>query len=369
MKNTLYLLIIFFSLSCGRFSLKNPEKAMRLVDKPVMIEDSLNLEVFKESLKSHIEVMKKSEVAADPMQFGPIKISKAYYISKLEELINIEVDHLLSFINDNFDLMEVYGKNEWAEIFSTGYYEPHVIGSAVPTEKYFRPIYKKPDDLPVEYVNGNKYYSRKEIEVDGVLKNKNLELYYLDPVDAFFLQIQGSGVIETIQGTKVRVGYHGQNGHAYEAIGKHLTHAIPLKEMSMQRIKEYLNTLDLNDRQNILNLNNSFVFFRVLEDKAVTTLGADVTPGRTIATDRRFFPKGALAFMKIKEPRYDSIEDIAPSTYVYRPRLVFDQDTGGAIKGGGRVDLYFGTGPYYEKLAGGFKENGQLYYLIPKIRP
>lgn len=367
------IILIFLQLclliSCGRFSLKNPEKAMRLLEKPIAIEDHLNLELFLESLKSHIEVMKISSVVSDPMQFGPISISKTEYIRKLEDLSKVPESDLLVFINNNFELMEVYGRSDWGEVLSTGYYEPHLFGSTIPTEKYFRPVYKRPIDLPVDYSEVKKYFSRKEIEVDGALKDKNLELYYLDPVDAFFLQIQGSGVIETIQGKKVRVGYDGQNGHPYEAIGKHLTHVIPLPEMSMQRIKEYLNSLPLNERQEILNINNSYVFFRELEDLAVTTMGADVTPGRTIATDRRFFPKGALAFLKIREPRYDSIDDVAPSSFVDRPRLVFDQDTGGAIKGGGRVDLYFGAGPYYEKLAGGFKEIGQLYYLIPKIRP
>jgi len=369
MKIIIFLLQLSLFVSCGRFSLKNPDKAMRLTEKKIIVEDTLNLELFRESLKSHIEVMKTSVVVTDPMSFGPIKISKIDYINCLEKILNVPENNLIEYINQNFDLMEVYGRNDWGEVLSTGYYEPHIIGSTIPTEKYFRPIYKRPDDLPTDYSNGNKYFSRKEIEVDGVLKDKNLELYYLDPVDAFFLQIQGSGVIETIQGKKVRVGYDGQNGHTYEAIGKHLTHVIPLKEMSMQRIKEHLNSLPLNERQEILNINNSFVFFRELEDKAVTTMGADVTSGRTIATDRKFFPKGALAFLKIKEPRFDSIDDSTPSYFIDRPRLVFDQDTGGAIKGGGRVDLYFGAGPYYEKLAGGFKEIGQLYYLIPKDRP
>lgn len=369
MKNILLISFIFSLISCGRFSLKNPEKAMRLTEKKIQIEDTLNLELFKESLKAHIETMKSSSVVSDPMQFGPVKINKSDYVKSLENILTVPESDLVNYINNQFDLMEVYGRSDWSEVLSTGYYEPHLFASTTPTEKYFRPIYKKPSDLPSDYSSGKKYFSRKEIDEDGVLKDKNLELYYLDPVDAFFLQIQGSGVIETIQGKKVRVGYDGQNGHQYEAIGKHLIHVIPLIEMSMQRIKAYLNSLPLSKRQEILNINNSYVFFRELDDLAVTTMGADVTPGRTIATDRRFFPKGALAYLKIREPRFDSIDDGAPSSFVDRPRLVFDQDTGGAIKGGGRVDLYFGAGPYYEKLAGGFKEIGQLYYLIPKIRP
>jgi membrane-bound lytic murein transglycosylase A len=210
------------------------------------------------------------------------------------------------------------------------------------------------------------YYERSEIDVAKKLADKSSVLAWVDPVDAFFIQIQGSGVVEFSDGDSMRVGYDGQNGHSYMAIGKFLTHAIPMEQMSMQKIKTHLLSLSPEERQKIMNKNPSYVFFRKLDSLALTYAGMEVQAGRTIATDLHLFPKGAMAFLDIEEPEFTSNAETVASQWIRKPRLVFDQDTGGAIKGSGRVDLYFGQGDLAAQKAGVMKQKGKLFYLVPK---
>lgn len=376
--------------SCTRSVIKSPYEAMRLASQAPTIVDSHTRESFFSTLRAHIDVMKKSGLVKEQMIFGETKISKAHYMAALEEIFKHEVDYV-QYIQDNFDFHEVYGKEEWGEILSTGYYEPHVSGSRTPNEKHSQAVYARPNDLvtvnlksfaykfstPLEHqsVRGRlkgstviPYYVRSEIDSDLKLKGQNLELAYLDPIDAFFIQIQGSGVIDFSDGTNMRIGYAEQNGHPYVALGKHLTHLIPIEEMSMQRIRNHLETLTPLEQQKILNLNPSYVFFRPLNSQALTYAGMEVSAGRTIATDKDLMPKGALAFMQIEEPVFESSSSTAPIAWLNQPRLVFDQDTGGAIRGPGRVDLYFGSTPEAAQKAGVMKRSGKLFYLVPKAK-
>lgn len=324
---------------------------MRLSKALPVIRDSLPLEGFFVALKKHIEVMKISPTVSDPMIFGNTKISKSKYISSLEKILNHESD-LISWINNNFDLYEIYGRDHWAEVLTTGYYEPHVMGALQKTSEFSQALYALPPDLTIPYFN------RKEIDVENKLQGLNLELIWVNPIDAFFIQIQGSGLIETAEGEKMRVGYAGKNGHPYEAIGKFLTDIIPLEQMSMQKIRAHLETLTKEQQQELFDKNPSYVFFKKLEGDALTSAGMEVSDERTIATDNDFFPKGALAFLDIADP----------ISKEQKPRLVFDQDTGGAIRGGGRIDLYYGKGEAAFQKAGVMKHIGRLYYLVPKSK-
>ena len=342
--------------------LRHIEDSMRPVKSPPNFFESLSKESFFTALKKHIEVMKTSKLVKDPMSFGPLKIEKRRYIKALEEIFNHENDWLL-WIKNNFVFYEVYGRNNWGEVMSTGYYEPLVRGSHQESSEFSQALYATPKDLKEGHF---KYYSRREIDSENKLKNQNLELAWVDPIDAFFIQIQGSGVVEFENGEKIRFGYDRKNGHYYGALGKFLQGEIPKEKMSMQRIKNHLKTLPRSKQQEIFNKNPSYVFFRKLENESLTYAGMEVSTGRTIATDSRFFPKGALAFLDIEEPEFESLSDIEPKSWKRLPRLVFDQDTGGAIKGGGRVDLYFGPGEVAAQKAGVMKQDGYLYYLVPK---
>ena len=390
MKLIVFICFIGLISSCTRSVIKKPAEAMRPVQDVPEITDSFSRESFFTTLRTHIDVIKKSALVKEQMIFGELQIPKARYIAALEEIFKHEVDYV-QYIQDNFDFHEVYGKDEWGEILSTGYYEPHVSGSRSPNEKHSQAVYARPNDLvtvnlksfaykfstPLELqsIRGRlkgstviPYYVRSEIDSDLKLQGQNLELAYLDPIDAFFIQIQGSGVIDFSDGTSMRIGYAEQNGHPYVALGKHLTHVIPLPEMSMQRIRTYLETLTALEKQKVLNLNPSYVFFRPLSSEALTYAGMEVSAGRTIATDKDLMPKGALAFLKIEEPVFESTSSTVPIAWLNQPRLVFDQDTGGAIRGPGRVDLYFGSTPEAAQKAGVMKRLGQLYYLVPKAK-
>lgn len=383
-----YLIMLLLILSgCARSPLKDASNAMRPVNS-VELTDSLSRESFFSALRKHIEMLKVSRQVSDPMIFGERKIAKARYISALSEILNHENDWL-EWVSKNFDFFEVYGQKKWGEVMSTGYYEPHVRGSYIKDNEFSQAIYSTPNDLisielknyqhKLSKENGAKvlygriennklfpYYSRKEIDSDQKLNNRNLELVWVDPVDAFFIQVQGSGVVEFKNGEKIRVGYDSQNGHTYMALGKFLKDVIPSEKMSMQRIRSHLLTLTRDEQQKILNLNPSYVFFKKLESEALTYTGVEVSSGRTVATDLNFFPKGALAFLDIEEPVFETSTAIEPISWQRVPRLVFDQDIGGAIKGGGRVDLYFGSDDSAAQKAGVMKQTGKLYYLVPR---
>lgn len=350
--------------------------------------DSLSAESFFQTLNSHITVMQNSKIVKDPMIFGETKIAKADYIKALEKIFDHQEDWL-TYIKENFTFFEVYGREKWQEALTTGYYEPIVRGALRPSDKFSRAVYMTPPDLvsinlkAFSYkfsrepehktltgrLEGNQvtpYYVRAEIDGQNKLAGKFLELAWLDPIDAFFIQIQGSGYIELAEGGGMRIGYADQNGHPYVALGKHLTHVIPKDEMSMQSIRSYLLGLPKEERQKILNLNPSYVFFKKLESQAITYAGMEVSDGRSIATDKELMPKGALAFLDIEEPVFETASSNKPVAWLKLPRLVFDQDTGGAIKGPGRVDLFFGRGESAEQKAGVMRRMGKLYYLVPK---
>ncbi len=398
--------LFFFLLlaSCARAPLEDPKGAFRLSTGPEL-KDSLPLSSLKEALERNLVAFSTSTTIPAEYQFGERIVSREDYQKSLAALApELEsMDRFQSFVRMNFDFYEVYGNEDgWGTIFSTGYYDPTVQGSKKKTDRFSRAIYKTPSDLvsidlgayaekfpdqeiwqkarteqksptPLwrgRYVAESKkiipYYSRKEIEADLPLKGKGLELAWLDPVDAFFLEIQGSGVVEFTKGKKIRVGYDGQNGYAYAPIGKYMLDAIPLELMSMQRIRQHLNSLSPEARDSILFQNPSYVFFRELAGLSLTYSGAEVTPGRTIATDKFLFPKGTLNYLEIETPVFSDGEAFDPSDWITTPRWVFDQDTGGAIRGGGRVDLYMGQSEEAERMAGVMKRTGKLWALVPK---
>jgi len=136
------------------------------------------------------------------------------------------------------------------------------------------------------------------------------------------LQIQGSGIIDLPNGRKLRLGYADQNGHKYEAVGKHLTSVIT--DMSAQAVEAHLKKISNGERKELLFKNPSYVFFHEIDGEAVTSLGVPVIPGRTIATDGRYFPKGALAILDIDKPRFDSPTDEKPAGTEHVSRWVLD---------------------------------------------
>ncbi len=217
------------------------------------------------------------------------------------------------------------------------------------------------DDLVGRVVGGRlvPYPTRAEI-AGGALAGQGAELAWVDSqVDAFFLEIQGSGVLRLPDGTSRVVTFAGKNGHRYQAVGAELVRrgALRKEEVSMQSIRAWL-AENPAARDEVLARNPSYVFFR-FADAAQGSLGVPVTPDRTVAADARVFPKAALAFLETERP----VDASGPAMRPFS-RFVLDQDAGGAIRGSGRIDVYFGSGAYAENAAGRMRQPGRLYYLL-----
>jgi len=287
--------------------------------------------------------------------------------------------------SNRFDLIPSSVDSRLETVLFTGYYQPVIEGSLAPTPEYAYPIYRMPADLIVtERVNLQPsqtsekmigrlqreefvpYYSRREIDELGSLRGRGYEIAWVkNPIDLFFLHIQGSGILQLEDGRRLLIGYAGANGRPYRSIGRLLIDRgkIPQEEMSMQRLRRYL--LDYPEERNeIFSYNESYVFFRFLEEGPLGNLEVPLTPGRSIATDARLFPKGALAFIFTERP----VLDAAGQLVGWQPfsRFVLNQDTGGAIRGPQRADLYFGTGFEAEAGAGYMNRPGKLYFLSLK---
>jgi membrane-bound lytic murein transglycosylase A len=268
----------------------------------------------------------------------------------------------------------------------TGYYEPTVDGRLTPDPAYRFALYRCPSDLVSvdlgqfradlagrriagRVVNGRlePFAPRAAIE-DGALAGRGLELVWLkSPVDAFFLHIQGSGRVRLKDGRIMRVGYAGGNGHAYHAIGRALVArgALTKKELSLQSIRTWLIAHPGKARA-VMQQNPSFVFFRKLSgDGPIGAQGVVLTPGRSLAVDRAFLPLGAPVWLETTRP---GVRGIEPDSLPYR-RLMVAQDTGGAIRGVVRGDVFWGTGRYAEDMAGHMKQRGHYFVLLPRLAP
>lgn len=406
MKLSLISLLCLLVFSCARAPLTDPAKSYLPARSMPDLKDSHSLEGLQNALQKTLQAYKTSTTIPQEFRFGDRVISRTDYRDALEALWpeTETFERFHAFVLANFDFYEVYGDEEPGQIFSTGYYDVGMKGARKPTGKLTEPLYRFPpdvvtidlaayaermpdvkplQDLLIEMKSMKPawrgrlvkegavqkvvpYYQRSEIQRQRPLAGKGLELAYVDPIDAFFVEIQGSGVVELEDGKKLRVGYDGQNGSPYQPIGKFLWHVIPKELMSMQRIRQHLETLDREQQQQVFDKNPSYVFFKELKGESLTYSGAEVTAHRTIASDSYLFPKGTLGFLEIETPTFSDDNALDPTGWEPRPRWVFDQDTGGAIKGGGRTDIYMGLGPEAARLAGPMKRKGRLWYVAPK---
>ena len=272
-----------------------------------------------------------------------------------------------------FNVYRIAGTGNSGNALFTGYYEPLLEGSLKRTEKYKYPLYRVPFDLikkekKIGRIKDGKfipYYSRREIDVDGVLQRKNLELVWVsDPVALFSLQIQGSGKIKLEDGTLITVGFAQTNGRPFRSITKYLLEGgkITSSEASYRHL--FLKGKSEQEVYDILSHNERYTFFRFLDKEPVGSLGEPVTPDRSIATDPDYFPEGALAFIRLRKPVFDAEGNVKER--INFSRFVLNQDKGSAIEGPGRVDLFCGFGEKAEYTAGTLKENGELYLLLKK---
>jgi membrane-bound lytic murein transglycosylase A len=256
----------------------------------------------------------------------------------------------------------------------TGYYEPELRGSRKRTAAYAVPLYRQPPDLVKVETEGEMqvgrmvdgrlrpYHTRKAID-GGVLAGQGLELLWLaDPIDAFFLQAQGSGRVRLVEGGSLRVGYAASNGHPPTIIGRILVERGELTKeaATMQTVRQWLRDHPAETTA-LMQMNARYIFFREISgDGPVGSLGVALTPGRSLAIDSSLLPLGAPLWLDTTYP--------ANTPEAGRPlrRLVVAQDTGSAIKGAVRGDIYWGSGEAALRYAGPMKQPGRYYLLLPR---
>jgi len=283
-----------------------------------------------------------------------------------------------SFVEATFDAWAITSAEGAAEGMVTGYYEPVLAGSRSRSERFRYPVYGVPEDLvavDLESVNPDvkgmrlrgrlegtrvvPYWTRGQIEAMNPFRAPVLA-WVEDPVELFFLQIQGSGQIALATGERLRLGYGDQNGHPYRSMGRFLVDRkeMTLDQASMQGIKAWAAANPRKLRE-ALDANPSYVFFREIPDGSsgpIGTLGTPLTGGYSIAVDARSVPLGAPVFLATTWPL---------STQPME-RLVAAQDTGGAIRGAVRADFYWGSGAEAGAQAGRMRQQGRMWILWPR---
>ncbi|MBN2034050.1 MAG: MltA domain-containing protein [Deltaproteobacteria bacterium] len=392
--NILIIFIVFLFFACHpalREETKRPVEALV----PVRyffpsFEDDSAFSSLEEALKRNLEYFEKIppdrhfKYGRDTYTLRDVIETQEAFLSLIRE--GLKTEEFKRRLKKDFNLYRATGRAGNKRVLFTGYFEPLFEARLAPDETFRHPIYKKPQDLVeidlslfseefkgksvVARIEGSKiipYYSRRQIALEKALEGRNLEMAWLkDPVDVAFLQIQGSGRLVLGEGKTMSVGYAGKNGHPYRAVGKYLVEKgfLELEDVSMQSIRRLLSRYpEVVDEA--LNYNPSYVFFKNLGGGPIIgSMNVPITPGRTVALDYRLFPPGALVFMKSKKPEVNERGEI--TRWEDFSRFVVNQDTGGAIRGAGRADLFWGSGPYAELAAGHLKHEGDLYVLVKK---
>ncbi len=347
--------VIVFLTSCS----KKPEPSFKTLSQTKLLKVSIDdlpnykLEDYDKAIKSFINSCKS-------------KKTKQIYKNLCQKAKDITDSK--KFFSSEFEVYKIISDKN----LLTGYYEASLKGSLTKKYPYIYPIYEKPNnlvnvDLSSIYpelknyrlrgrVVGQKlvpYFSRAEINSNKI--DANIICYTDSKIDLFFLEVQGSGRVLLDNGKTIFVGYANQNGHKYNSIGKYLISigAIKKEDISLQSIKKYLKE-NPNKLDEVLNYNKSFVFFAKRSKSATGSLGLELTPLRSIAVDRKYIPLGTMLYLD------STINGKRIS------QTVMAQDTGGAIKGSVRADMFLGYGEQAKESAGMLKSDLSLWIFMPK---
>ncbi len=353
------------------------------------LDDDADRESLRQALTQSLIYLQKNSLQKT-YHLGTREISGEEIRSTLaliQELLDSTHD-VLSMereLKARFNLYQLVFPRQSDTFLTTGYYEATLTGSRSPSDRFPFPLYQKPDDLlTIELENfsskykgerlvgrllGRKvlpYYSRREIDQEGKLAGRGLELFWTDDrLKLFFMQIQGSGRLVLEDGSSVQLQYQATNGHPYFPIGRELIRRGILRpeEVSLQRIYTYLKDYP-EEQEGILNLNPSYVFFQEAQGGPYGSLNVPLTPGRSVAMDLKIFPSGGLAWLTGVKPVFSSDNQIL--YWVPMNRWVLVQDSGGAIKGPGRLDFFWGHGDRAEMAAGHQRHAGTIYFILKK---
>ena len=362
MRTIFYLILLLIITGCSNKNSVVVEEKQEIKE-PKMVPSSFN-EIegfFDDDLNHALDVFKKDCLRAKRFELFKAVCEKAEY----------ETDGKEFFIS-NFQPYKLYDREERDEGIITGYYEPLLYGSLKKTKRFKYPIYKVPknlitsDDESVrafkslgKRVNGKviPYDTREEIENNPKNPNFQVLAYADNKVDVAILHIQGSGKIQLEDGKIINVAYAGQNGRKFTGMGRYMLDMgyLSKDELSMQTIKKYFDE-NPSKIDEVLNINESYVFFKLSKQGATGSLGSLLTAQRNLAVDRSVIPLGMPVFLNTKNP----INKVPIN------KLMVAADVGGAIKGDIRADFFWGFGEEAFEYAGRMKEKGKMYILMPK---
>ncbi len=364
------------------------------LDKLTGFADDLSRASLEKAITNQLQAMFEQELST-PVRLGSFTLTRGRLVETLEAFLKIlkqelPLEEFNNKISEEFVLYRV-GVGKEKKVLFTGYYRPVIEASPVRTAVYRYPIYQMPQQgfQQVKYKKGiqlvgtnvgikkiretyteNKAwrrFTREDIDHKGALKGQGLEVAWLkDELERFFLHIQGSGMLEFPDGTRQSVGYQGSNQYSYTGIGKLMIKdgVIDISQGSMQGIKKYFSDHP-QDISKYLYQNKRYIFFTLNDNEGPRgSGGGELVGGRSIATDKSIYPAGGLAFIKVRQPVLNEKNEIVRWQPV--SRFVVDQDTGSAIRGPGRGDLFFGTGQKAGAKAGHYHERGEVYYLIKR---
>jgi membrane-bound lytic murein transglycosylase A len=393
---TIGIIFLLFVLSSCSFFIQKPAPGPEPVrfqlvpetDWPVL-EDDLDQQGLEQAVLQSLTYL-RNRLGGNNYGLGSREISHDEILESLTLFLEIiktnpDKESRSKQIKTHFNLYRTVQNKEPLPLLVTGYYEPTLQGSRSPSPRFRYPVYRLPDDLLfIDLGNFSKkyqgqkmtarieanqvipYYSRKEIDLEGRLAGKNLEILWVDDLlKLFFLHIQGSGQVLLEDGSLVKLGYHAANGHPYYAIGRELIRkgVVKPEELSLQSIYAYLK--DHPEEQGaVLNLNPSYIFFQEVQGGPFGSLGFPLTPGRSVAADYKIFPPASLAWLEGWKPQLDNHNQIR--SWAPFGRWVCLQDSGGAIKGPSRVDLFWGKGEEAEVAAGHLRHQGTIFILLKK---
>jgi len=360
------------------------------VELPVLFEDDMSRYSLLRAIDHQLNAFEDADLSRR-VQLGPRRVTRRTLrdtLAVFRDLLqrNIPEPELSRAIRKQFEVIEVGREvNEGKQALFTGYYTPIMPASRHRTGDYIYPLYRNPDGNSLQQVgwkapdatnrdNGyhlnpavrNRIWTRQQIDGEARLDQRDLEIAWLkDDLDRYFLHIQGSGYLSFQDGSVQAVRYDGSNGLPYTSIGRQMIHdgAISEDEGSMQGIKAYFRQHPEKIRHYLFQ-NRRYIFFELSEGAPLGSGGTELVPGRSMATDKSLYPAGGLAFLAAHKPLLDANDRIVG----WQPfsRFVIDQDTGSAIQGPGRADLYFGVGETAGAAAGHYYQRGKMLYLILK---
>ncbi len=368
----LIILCLFILTSCDEVKQEEKPPEFTLSEATFQELPNWGSDDFNGFPQAFLRSCKRIEKNPANKQFGVLEQARTY--GDWQKICNKFTAPKLTkeFFEENFTPYLVSAGNEPIGLF-TGYYEASLKGSRTKNPPYIHPLYSRPDDLIMvqlgdfrEHLKGERiagrmkngrlkpYESRADIVSGNWAHNDKVLLWVDSAVDAFFVQIQGSGLVQMDDGSVMRIGYAGQNGHPYYAIGRELIKigALTKENVSMQSIRKWLED-NPSRADEIMNSNKSYVFFHEIKgDGPIGAEGIALTAERSLAVDRTLISYGVPLWVDIEHPSSS--------------RLMIAQDTGGAIRGAVRGDVFWGYGERAEDRAGRMNAKGRYWILLPK---